>query len=69
MNTNSIYLVLDVLLSEESEKQLGFEWQWVLVCLFLEHEVTPYASMRRIRRYFQHAHFISIVGVGKRGAY
>ena len=21
------------------------------------------------RRYFQHAHFISIVGVGKRGAY
>ena len=30
---------------------------------------TGYNTTQCIRRYFQHAHFIPIVGVGKRGEY
>ena len=32
-------------------------------------EADKRVSARHFRRYFQHAHFIPIVGVGKRGAY
>ena len=34
-----------------------------------EHPPVKNVKLSHIRRYFQHAHFIPIVGVGKRGEY